>query len=232
MNGALIFAREVRNQSSSLVTGDSTGALSRQLGSSSSSARGSITAPEIPWWPISPPFSITRISSARPAACARARAESPGETRGPRPTKRTSTSSRSRSGIRPSASYTFRGRTPDGSRARRKGPGAPVRRSFASDNTAPVAPEILRGPARRKLGDAAVYGEDPWTARTRALSRHFGEQTEVYFAFNGTGANVAALSSFFRPWEAVLAPATAHLQRRVRGTRTVQRIEGDPGRDA
>ncbi|HTA55793.1 MAG TPA: beta-eliminating lyase-related protein, partial [Candidatus Acidoferrales bacterium] len=40
----------------------------------------------------------------------------------------------------------------------------------------------------------------------------FGERTDVYLTFNGTGANVAALSSLLRPWEAVLAPATAHLQ--------------------
>jgi threonine aldolase len=88
-----------------------------------------------------------------------------------------------------------------------------LRRSFASDNNAPIAPEILEAILEANAGDAPAYGDDEWTARARACFReHFGEAVEVYFAFNGTGANVAALSSLLRPWEAVLAPVTAHLQ--------------------
>ncbi|MBV9719846.1 MAG: aminotransferase class V-fold PLP-dependent enzyme [Candidatus Eremiobacteraeota bacterium] len=87
------------------------------------------------------------------------------------------------------------------------------RRSFASDNNAPIAPEILEAIVAANAGDAAAYGGDPWTARAVARFReHFGDETDVYFTFNGTGANVAALSSLLRPWEAVLAPASAHLQ--------------------
>ncbi len=37
-------------------------------------------------------------------------------------------------------------------------------------------------------------------------------EPRVYFMLNGTGANVAALSCLVKPWEAVLAPSTAHLQ--------------------
>jgi threonine aldolase len=87
-----------------------------------------------------------------------------------------------------------------------------VKRSFASDNNAPVAPEIMQAIAEANTGDAPAYGEDEWTARAIArLREHFGDRAGVYFAFNGTGANVAALSSVLRPWEAVLCPATAHL---------------------
>ena len=86
-------------------------------------------------------------------------------------------------------------------------------RSFASDNNAPVAPEILDAIIAANAGDAPAYGEDEWTARATARFREsFGDGIEVYFTFNGTGANVAALSSLLRPWEAVLCPATAHLQ--------------------
>lgn len=86
-------------------------------------------------------------------------------------------------------------------------------RSFASDNTAPVAPEILAAIEAANDEDAIAYGGDPWSARAIERFRaHFGEQTEVFFAFNGTGANVVALSCVVRPWEAVLCPATAHLQ--------------------
>jgi threonine aldolase len=88
-----------------------------------------------------------------------------------------------------------------------------MKRSFASDNNAPVAPEILAAIVDANSGDAIGYGDDDWTGRAVARFReHFGEQTDVYFTFNGTGANISALSSLLRPWEAVLCPATAHLQ--------------------
>ncbi|HEY6326348.1 MAG TPA: beta-eliminating lyase-related protein [Candidatus Cybelea sp.] len=88
-----------------------------------------------------------------------------------------------------------------------------ARRSFGSDNNAPVAPEILEAIVAANAGDAVGYGDDAWTARAiDRLREHFGRGTDVYFTFNGTGANVAALGSLLRPWEAVLAPASAHLQ--------------------
>jgi len=89
----------------------------------------------------------------------------------------------------------------------------PPRRSFCGDNNAPVAPEILAAILDANAGDALGYGGDPWTPRAAARIREqFGEETDVYFTFNGTGANIVALSSLLRPWEAVLAPSSAHLQ--------------------
>jgi threonine aldolase len=86
-------------------------------------------------------------------------------------------------------------------------------RSFASDNNAPIAPEILQAIVDANEGDAVGYGDDAWTGRAVARFReHFGEETDVYFTFNGTGANIVALSCLTMPWESVLAPATAHLQ--------------------
>jgi threonine aldolase len=88
-----------------------------------------------------------------------------------------------------------------------------IHRSFASDNNAPVAPEILQAIVDANAGDAVGYGDDPWTARAiERFKAHFGAETDVYFAFNGTGANVVALSCVLRPWQAVLSPATAHIQ--------------------
>jgi threonine aldolase len=86
-------------------------------------------------------------------------------------------------------------------------------RSFASDNNAPVAPEIFAAIVAANDGDAVGYGDDPWTKAAIARFReHFGPETDVYFAFNGTGANIVALSCVLRPWEAVIAPASAHIQ--------------------
>ncbi len=88
-----------------------------------------------------------------------------------------------------------------------------TRRSFGSDNNAPVAPEILQAIAAANQGDAIGYGDDAWTARAVERFRaELGGETNVYFTFNGTGANVTALASLLRPWESVLAPASAHLQ--------------------
>ncbi len=86
-------------------------------------------------------------------------------------------------------------------------------RTFASDNNAPVAPEILDALLAANHGDAISYGDDEYTHRARAaFQRHFGERTDVYFTFNGTGANVVALASLLKPHEAVIAPASAHLE--------------------
>ena len=88
-----------------------------------------------------------------------------------------------------------------------------MKRSFASDNNAPIAPEILAAILDANHGDAVGYGRDEWTQRAiERFREHFGERTDVYFAFNGTGANVVALSCVTKPWEAVLCPLTAHLQ--------------------
>jgi threonine aldolase len=86
-------------------------------------------------------------------------------------------------------------------------------RTFASDNTAPAAPEILTAIAAANEGDAISYGDDPYTrAATERLRAIFGEDTDAFFAFNGTGANVVALSCLLKPYEAVVCPSSAHLQ--------------------
>ena len=86
-------------------------------------------------------------------------------------------------------------------------------RTFASDNNAPVARDILDAIVTANEGDAVGYGHDDYTERAKARFREvFGETSDVYFTFNGTGANVVALSCLMQPYEAVICPATAHLQ--------------------
>jgi threonine aldolase len=85
-------------------------------------------------------------------------------------------------------------------------------RHFASDNNAGVHPRVLEAIAGVNRGHVAAYGSDPYTERAEAAFRALlGPEAQVFFAFNGTGANVIALSAALRPYEAVICPAGAHL---------------------
>jgi threonine aldolase len=87
-----------------------------------------------------------------------------------------------------------------------------VRRMFASDNWAGIHPAVLDAIAEANVGHAASYGEDPVTTRaTQLFKEHFGEDAEVFLAFNGTGANVVGLQSLLRPFEAVICAESAHI---------------------
>lgn len=87
-----------------------------------------------------------------------------------------------------------------------------ARRGFASDNAAAVHPAVLEKLAEANVGHAHAYGDDVWTRRAEELVRHhFGEQACFFPVFNGTGANVTALQALMRSFEAVICPATAHI---------------------
>ncbi|MEZ5114852.1 MAG: low specificity L-threonine aldolase [Candidatus Nanopelagicales bacterium] len=85
-------------------------------------------------------------------------------------------------------------------------------RGFASDNYAGVHPEVLAAIAAVNEGHVSSYGADPVTERAVGLFRdHLGGQAEVFFAFNGTGANVVGLQSLLSTWENVICTSTAHI---------------------
>ena len=85
-------------------------------------------------------------------------------------------------------------------------------KNFASDNNAGVHPEILKAIMEANQGYALAYGEDPYTERAVAKFReHFGPKVEAFFVFNGTGANVTGLQALTGPFNAVIAPETAHI---------------------
>jgi threonine aldolase len=84
--------------------------------------------------------------------------------------------------------------------------------SFASDNYAGVPPEVLDALAAANDGSVVSYGDDPVTARAQAtFRRHFGPDARAWFVTTGTAANVLALKAVCRSWEAVITPATSHL---------------------
>ncbi|UTT63759.1 threonine aldolase family protein [Microcella humidisoli] len=85
-------------------------------------------------------------------------------------------------------------------------------RGFASDNYAGVHPEVLAALAEANGGHQIAYGEDQYTARlAEVVKAEFGEQAEVFPVFNGTGANVLALTALMPRWGAVIASGTAHI---------------------
>jgi threonine aldolase len=89
---------------------------------------------------------------------------------------------------------------------------AAPQRHFASDNYAGVHPEVLAAIAAANCGHVPGYGDDPVTASAEAAFRRLiGDDVRVFFAFNGTGANVVALAAALRPYQAVICPQSAHL---------------------
>ena len=88
----------------------------------------------------------------------------------------------------------------------------PPPRTFASDNWSGVHPAVLAAVVEANGDHMEAYGADPVTDRAVALFKeHFGGDAEVFFAFNGTGANVVGLQSLLRPFESVICADGAHI---------------------
>ncbi|MFA6333952.1 MAG: low specificity L-threonine aldolase [Bacteroidales bacterium] len=84
--------------------------------------------------------------------------------------------------------------------------------SFGSDNHSGVAPEILEAIIRANRGFTVAYGEDEVTqSAVRKFKEQLGEEVEVFFVFNGTGANIAALKALTNSYNAILCPDSAHI---------------------
>jgi len=84
---------------------------------------------------------------------------------------------------------------------------------FASDNAAPVAPEVMAALTRANQGYARSYGADEIMARVTARIRDVFEAPEaaVYLVATGTAANSLALAVTCPPWGAVMCHSYAHV---------------------
>jgi threonine aldolase len=84
--------------------------------------------------------------------------------------------------------------------------------NFASDNTAPVAPEIMAALAGANEGFSLGYGNDDWTRRVEAkFADLFKRDVAVFLVPTGTAANALALAHVTPPWGAVLCHEDAHI---------------------
>ena len=85
-------------------------------------------------------------------------------------------------------------------------------RSFASDNNAGVHPEVLKALAVVNEGHTVGYGDDAYSdSAVREFKRHFGDDIEVFFVFNGTAANCLGLKALTKSYDAVICAAGAHI---------------------
>lgn len=85
-------------------------------------------------------------------------------------------------------------------------------RGFGSDNFSGVLPEVFQAIKEAAYGHQPSYGEDIYTEKACADFRKiFGENIEVFFVYNGTGANILSLSAFIHSYHAVICAETAHI---------------------
>ena len=88
----------------------------------------------------------------------------------------------------------------------------PYARGFASDNNAGIHPDILKAICNANSGHTIAYGDDPYTdAAMKKFKAHFGNDIDVFFVYNGTGANVLGLKAATEPYHAVICADTAHI---------------------
>ncbi len=101
----------------------------------------------------------------------------------------------------------------------------PPSRSFASDNAAGAHPAVLEAVQRANHGHALAYGDDDHTRECeRRFSELFGREVATFLTFNGTGANVMALTALVRPGDAVVCSDWAHIN--VDETGAPERVVG------
>ena len=85
-------------------------------------------------------------------------------------------------------------------------------KGFASDNYSGIHPKILEAIQRANLGHASAYGNDEYTLRAvKKFKEHFGKDVDVYFVYNGTGANVLGLKAVTESFNSIICAETAHL---------------------
>jgi threonine aldolase len=83
---------------------------------------------------------------------------------------------------------------------------------FGSDNHAGVHPAVLKALGAVNAGYAVAYGDDEVTAKAvDGLKKVFGKSSDVFFVFNGTGANITGLGTIAASFNSILCSDVAHL---------------------
>jgi threonine aldolase len=84
--------------------------------------------------------------------------------------------------------------------------------SFASDNYSGVHPTIMNAMTQANFGHEKAYGNDSYTKKAKEMFKKlFTDTIDVFFVFNGTGANVLALTSCLKSHQAIICSDSAHI---------------------
>lgn len=85
-------------------------------------------------------------------------------------------------------------------------------RGFGSDNFSGVLPEVFHALEEAAYGHQHSYGEDIYTEKAiQDFKAIFGDHIDVFFVYNGTGANILSLSAFTQSYHSVICAETAHI---------------------
>lgn len=86
------------------------------------------------------------------------------------------------------------------------------RRGFESDNCSSVHPRVMQALMEVNCGHVPGYGYDPVTAQAdQIFNQLFERKVDVFFTFNGTGTNCAALAHLVTPWQSIFCADSAHI---------------------
>ncbi|QDU35552.1 Low specificity L-threonine aldolase [Poriferisphaera corsica] len=89
-------------------------------------------------------------------------------------------------------------------------------RQFASDNHAPILPEVISHLTQTNTAHAPAYADDPTTELAKQtilnfLGRAANSTDQVHFVPTGTAANTLCLATLSDPWDAVICHEFSHL---------------------
>ncbi len=84
--------------------------------------------------------------------------------------------------------------------------------SFGSDNYAGVHPRFMEAMAEANHGCQRAYCEDDYSKQAvKDFRRVFGDDIDVFFVFNGTGANCASIRLISQCFNAVICSDVGHI---------------------
>ncbi|MGL4533532.1 MAG: threonine aldolase family protein [Fusobacteriaceae bacterium] len=86
-----------------------------------------------------------------------------------------------------------------------------MKRFFASDNYSGVHPKIMKAIMEENSGHEFAYGEDKSTKKAQQIFKEIFGDVDVYFVYNGTGANVIALEACKKKGDSVICSDVAHI---------------------
>ena len=85
-------------------------------------------------------------------------------------------------------------------------------RGFASDNNSGVHPDIFEAMNKVNVGHTIGYGDDIYTnSALDKMKEIFGEDSDVYFVFIGTAANVLGLDAITQSYNSIICAETSHI---------------------